>query len=1274
MHQFFKGQFFNFECVRILGTARYGGAEVAECLEAIGEIQENEPTSWHRAWAEQAVAAEKIATQALSAGHINAARMAYLRASNYTRASAYMMTGESPKTSDGRVPPILHKAGELFRKSMALSSGAVHTLQIPYEGGLELPACLHMPPPSCQLPGKIPLIVNPGGADSIQEEIYYMFPAEGTALGYAILTFDGPGQGLVLHEQNIPMRPDWETVAKLVLDFLIEYAAQHEELELDLDFDRVAIAGASLGGYFALRGMADPRFKACIAVDPIYDLFEFATQHVSPTMIRLWDQGTIPDEVVDNIVWAGMRLSFQTKWEISTAARFLGVESPTGILRAMKKFTLTQKGGGKLGRPGCAAFVTGASNSLYLDFENHTTRVFDQLGTEDKELWVATKPGGGSLQAKMGAMAYCNQRVACARCHKIGLACITAKDGHGNGGPARPARMLREASLNPPDLIGITGLRMPASNGSRGPFSDELQAPLTIDISATSLGMHNEIERMYQPQPQPPTNADLSEIGMEIDIGMPNSAIPNTYEHRGSLCSSTHDTLVGSESLHSDPLGTQAQEKLQDDSPRLFKELLELSAALVIDSNPSKPGFDCNQNEGGILPEATIQRIMNSTFQFFDLLERLAAVQDNSEPSPTEENFGLAQCSASDLYEPGYSHSTRVRHGQGQVDGELPFSHPGSVANHQYIPRRSPEIENRKSKPFDNLVMTTVMTTYALIVRAWRHVYSRIGQLLISGDPITKQIKLPSLQLGGFPIRQNPATQIMVLLEFSCDILQSIRACLGIRSLSARDIGQEESTPRPRRLSMNSACLLVRDTVMSQELSLERQNHSNSDESLGHMHLEEMMDELLGDLDILYFSSLSHCALPGLIFTNPSLFQPWKRPITFHALGHLRIALRISSTMDPSQMPPVDPNDQGLGPSIIGATWFLTLLAGICVGLRMYTRIKVTSQIWSDDWIMIVAMCLQFAYLGFLHNACAWGLGKPPQAFMVAIDDFKQVQLWSWVAMTVGTAVSVIARISIAILLVRIFSLKVWFKWFVIVFTTITAVNGIVSIILSWLYVTPVQAVWDPTIIPTSRWDPRVSGYTAFVLQVFYAFTDLTFALFPVLIVWRLNMALHRKISLIIVLGLGMVTLAAAITKIAIVVITTFDTPTGGGGTNYFQGIVYLTSSIEQAMVIIMGCIPVFQSLTKLDIGSVYSSLASLVLRRKKSSSSLSTGDQNISDPSGYQECELVPKNAMTTNAGSVYTISPETRSDLYTRPGEILREDKFAVTEHQIPRPKENV
>lgn len=419
MHRFFRGDFFNFEAIRILGTAGYGGADVAEFLEAIEKVREDDSESWHKAWAEQGQKAQAIAQDALRHGHTRAARSAFIRASNYTRASAYMMTGANIGESDPRVAPILRESVKLFRMAARLFDGQVLELQVPYQDGVSLPAYLHLPPPSSQLPGKTPILVNFIGADSVQEEIYYMFPAAGPDLGYAVVTVEGPGQGLTLHERGIPMRPDWEAVSDAVLDRITDFAHEHPELELDIN--RLAIGGASLGGYFALRAAADARYKACVAIDPLCDLYEFATSHVAPTFFRLWDIGVIPDWVVDAIVSMGMRFSFQMRWEINTSCRFLGASSAADLLRSMKLFTLQGRvtGPGRknevedkfLHRLTCPVLVSGAAESLYFDVDAHTMRVFNSLShSPNKEVWVGTAPSDGSLQAKMGAMALCNQR------------------------------------------------------------------------------------------------------------------------------------------------------------------------------------------------------------------------------------------------------------------------------------------------------------------------------------------------------------------------------------------------------------------------------------------------------------------------------------------------------------------------------------------------------------------------------------------------------------------------------------------------------------------------------------------------------------------------------------------------------------------------------------------------------------------------------------------------------------------------------------------------
>ncbi|KAL5355553.1 Alpha/Beta hydrolase protein [Aspergillus floccosus] len=423
MHKLFPNDpFFDFEAIRILGTTSYGGADVAEVLEAVHLIKRNDPVSWETAWKIQAERAEKLAAEALQNGDRDAARAGYLRASNYTRASGYMYVSraeanEEPLVQDARALPIAEKVGELFRKALPLLDAPVHVLSIPYEN-YALPAYLYLPPSSRRIPGrKIPILVNSGGADSCQEELFYLNPAAGPGMGYAVVTFDGPGQGIMLRKYGLEMRPDWEVVTGAVIDFLEQYAVEYPHLELDLNC--IAVSGASMGGYYALRAASDPRVKACVSIDPFYDMWDFGTAHVSPLFIRGWTSGWLSGGFVDSLMAILSRFSFQLRWEISVTGTFFGLSSPSEILLHMKNYTFRSRheqdkdDESFLSRVTCPVLLSGAGKSLYLDVDNHTKRCYDALvnvAERNKQLWIPESEGQGSLQAKMGAFRLCNQK------------------------------------------------------------------------------------------------------------------------------------------------------------------------------------------------------------------------------------------------------------------------------------------------------------------------------------------------------------------------------------------------------------------------------------------------------------------------------------------------------------------------------------------------------------------------------------------------------------------------------------------------------------------------------------------------------------------------------------------------------------------------------------------------------------------------------------------------------------------------------------------------
>jgi alpha-beta hydrolase superfamily lysophospholipase len=89
------------------------------------------------------------------------------------------------------------------------------------------------------------VILHIGGYDGTAEELY---ASAGPALerGYAFAAVDGPGQGSVLYDQRVPMRPDWEHVLPRMVDTLITWP--------EVDAAKIVLVGRSFGGSLAPRG------------------------------------------------------------------------------------------------------------------------------------------------------------------------------------------------------------------------------------------------------------------------------------------------------------------------------------------------------------------------------------------------------------------------------------------------------------------------------------------------------------------------------------------------------------------------------------------------------------------------------------------------------------------------------------------------------------------------------------------------------------------------------------------------------------------------------------------------------------------------------------------------------------------------------------------------------------------------------------------------------------------------------------------------------------
>jgi hypothetical protein len=358
---------------------------------------------------------------------------------------------------------------------------------------------------------------------------------------------------------------------------------------------------------------------------------------------------------------------------------------------------------------------------------------------------------------------------------------------------------------------------------------------------------------------------------------------------------------------------------------------------------------------------------------------------------------------------------------------------------------------------------------------------------------------------------------------------------------------------------------------------------------------------------------------------------------------------------------PVNPDDPGIGPVIYGVSWTFTMLAVFTVGLRFYVR-RANSRFFAiEDWVMVLALALQLVYQSILHIMCTYGLGKT--GANITPDELLNTRRWMWISSPIANGVSIFARLSAMILLIKIFgTTHQWFKWFLIGFSTIMVILGILSPIFLFAQVTPTAALWDISVRGQYRFTPYVQYYTSFTLQLVFTITDLTYVLFPVCILWKLRMPTHQKIGLILVMSLSLITMGAAMIKVVLVIIQLTNPPAvGHGNLAYFNGLYNLCTGVEQCLVIIMGCIPVLRSIVNLNFPLINTITSSFKRSKSSISSGYYTGDRNTSD-----ESHTTPR--LRASDDGEHSVRCDAENGVSQNDEHIRRVDGYSVTYGERP------
>src|SRR5271167_181902 len=388
MHVIFNDAQFDFQTLRLLGSAALGDAEAGEVLSTVSRIREGDFESWTAEWLRTAQRVDEIAERSRERGHRVSAREAYFRASNYYRAAEFYLHGD-PR--DPRIIDLSRSARACFEQALGLTPLAVERVAIPYQG-TALPGYFYR---ADEAGARAPTLIVHTGYDGTQEELRAHAMAA-TARGINCLTFEGPGQGAVIREQGLGFRPDWEAVITPVVDFLLGLPT--------VDPERIALLGISFGGYLAPRAAAfEHRLAACIANGGVFDFM--ANRLPSGMSRQAAIDGVRSDPSGTNeMMRALMEASTDTRWGIENGIFTFRASSPAGYYLKALEYTLA----GIAEKITCPTLVIDSEGDLW--YRGQARQLFDALNCE-KSFQLFTAEEGAEDHCQVGSPLLSSQRM-----------------------------------------------------------------------------------------------------------------------------------------------------------------------------------------------------------------------------------------------------------------------------------------------------------------------------------------------------------------------------------------------------------------------------------------------------------------------------------------------------------------------------------------------------------------------------------------------------------------------------------------------------------------------------------------------------------------------------------------------------------------------------------------------------------------------------------------------------------------------------------------------
>ncbi|MFE2125519.1 MULTISPECIES: alpha/beta hydrolase family protein [Streptomyces] len=283
---------FNFAGLLALGAAGMRASEVGEVLTAVNTINaaglsEQTYTDTFRSWGDR-LAAPPAAGRGGAGAPSQTRRFRSLRAAQYYAQALFYVLGTDQPGDEEAVYREGRDAWDTFAR---LCTPAAVTDRVPW-GRTHLPLWFFRPDGPAE---RRPTVILTNGSDGQNVDMWTYGVSAALDRGWNALVYDGPGQGQLLFVEEIPFTTRWETVVSPIVDWLLRRE--------DVDGNRIALTGLSMGGNLAPRAAAFEHRLAAVVAQPgclspwlgfDKELRDIVTPDKEETN-RVWNEEVVPE-------------------------------------------------------------------------------------------------------------------------------------------------------------------------------------------------------------------------------------------------------------------------------------------------------------------------------------------------------------------------------------------------------------------------------------------------------------------------------------------------------------------------------------------------------------------------------------------------------------------------------------------------------------------------------------------------------------------------------------------------------------------------------------------------------------------------------------------------------------------------------------------------------------------------------------------------------------------------------------------------------------------